>query len=260
MPIATFLLVAYGWTWLTVLPLLLDRRGILDLGLPDAWQALGAFGPFVAALVVAAREPGGRAAFLASVGRWRGGKALTLGSPFVFLVLAVGVMGLVRGFADPSVLAGGRLGTASGLVDLILVDALLQALGEEPGWRGWLLPRLRQRFGPGTATALLFPAWLFWHLPFFLSRPDFGLAQFGGFALGIASAAVWLTAIRERTQGAAACIAWHALVNITRGVALALAVPVFLAYGMAVTLGALVIIGGWIVRAWRPDPDVIDRG
>jgi membrane protease YdiL (CAAX protease family) len=166
-----------------------------------------------------------------------------------FLVLA-GVLTTVQSGQPPSLadLAGGRLGTLHAVVDLVLVGAILQSLGEEPGWRGYLLPKMRERFRRLPATLLLFPVWWLWHLPFFLGRPEFGLPQFLGFGLGILSASVWLTFLWERTQSALAAVVWHAVLNVTRGVALGFSTPMFLAYGMVVTVGAVGIVAWWLVR------------
>ena len=42
---------------------------------------------------------------------------------------------------------------------------LTDALGEEPGWRGFALPRLQQRYGPVVGTVVLGTLHSFWHLP-----------------------------------------------------------------------------------------------
>ncbi|MDQ6676642.1 MAG: CPBP family intramembrane metalloprotease [Acidobacteriota bacterium] len=43
-------------------------------------------------------------------------------------------------------------------------------LGEEPGWRGFALPRLESMIGPWKASLLLGLLWASWHLPLFLCR------------------------------------------------------------------------------------------
>lgn len=256
-PLLSYTAVAYLWTWLTILPLLLQKRGLADFGLPDAWEAIGAFGPFIAACLVL-RYPegqGGLAAFWQGLRHWRlgaSGWALTILSPLVFLALAAGLTSLQTG-APPSwqALASGQLGSLHEVIDLVLVAALLQALGEEPGWRGYLLPRMMNRFRILPATLLLFPVWWLWHLPFFLSRPAFGLAQFFGFGFGILCASIWLSFLRERTHSILAAVVWHAVLNITRGIALGFSTGMFLAYGMVVAAGAAAIVIWWLVRDLR---------
>jgi hypothetical protein len=78
-------------------------------------------------------------------------------------------------------------------------------------------------------------------MPFFLSRPEFGIGQFAGFALGILSAGFFLTLIVELTGSVLLAVLFHALLNTTRGIALAVSTPAFLSYGLAVTAGAIVV-------------------
>ena len=66
------------------------------------------------------------------------------------------------------------------------------AVGEELGWRGFLLPRLRKHYGPVTAAWVMGSLWSLWHLPawfvpwlphqrFRLHRRSFMTACFGVF-------------------------------------------------------------------------------
>jgi membrane protease YdiL (CAAX protease family) len=251
-PVVAYVALAYLFTWGIGLVLLTERRGWAELGISERWEAVAAFGPFLAAVIVTAAVGGrdGLRELAASLGRWRVGAGwLVFGffSPFALLALAAL---LVRGFTgawpDTGVLAAGKLATAGGLLELLLVYGLAQGLGEEPGWRGFMLPRLRERFTPLVATLVLFPAWLFWHLPAFLGRLEFGLAQWLAFSMGVLSAAVWLTFIWEHTRSSLLAVAWHTTVNIARGIALAISTPLFLAMSTLVLVGALVIAVGWL--------------
>jgi membrane protease YdiL (CAAX protease family) len=251
-PLLGFYLLAYAFTWAIGVPLMLSKRGLVDVALPHFGEPLAAFGPFAAAVIVlrAVRGPAGARELFASLGRWRvgaGGLALALLSTPALLLLAL--VGASLGGAAPTDEARrAELWTMMGAFDLVVVGGLLQSIGEEPGWRGLAVPTLRERFGPLLATLALWPVWLCWHLPFFLSRPAFGWPQWAGFSLGILSAAIWLTLIRDRTRSLAMCVGWHALANICRNTALALSSAVFLAYNNLVLLSALAIAGYW---AWQ---------
>jgi membrane protease YdiL (CAAX protease family) len=244
--ILKFGLIAYAWTWVTTLPLLLSNRGIVDWQVPGEWEGLGALGPLVAALVMLGSEgPEARRRFWQSLTGWHGlpraGVLLALVTPFVFLAVALVVQAARGGLPGWAELSTGRLGTLRGVVDLFVIGSLVQGFGEETGWRGYLQPRLRTRLAPFAFTLALFPLWLFWHMPFFLGRPEFGIAQFAGFSLGILSAGFFLTLIVELTGSVLLAVLFHALLNATRNVALAVSTPAFLAYGLAVTVGAVAL-------------------
>jgi membrane protease YdiL (CAAX protease family) len=52
------------------------------------------------------------------------------------------------------------------LVALLLTAALFGGM-EEPGWRGYALPRLQDRYTPFVATTILGLAWGVWHVPLY---------------------------------------------------------------------------------------------
>lgn len=249
-PLACFYAIAYAFTWALGLPLLLSSRGLIAVEVPHFLEPVAAFGPFVAAVVVlrAVQGPGAARALLQSLGRWRVGwpwLAVSLLSTPALLLLALAGAGLTGGPATGDSRLT-ELWTVAGLFDLIVVGGLVQSLGEEPGWRGFAVPTLRERFGPLLATLALWPVWLCWHLPFFLSRPAFGWPQWIGFSIGILSAAIWLTLIRDRTRSLAMCVGWHALANICRNTALAVSSVAFLMYNNLILISALAIAGYWL--------------
>ena len=52
-----------------------------------------------------------------------------------------------------------------------LSNFLFTAALEEPGWRGFLLPRLQQRFSPLLASLFVWFPWALWHAPLDFHRP-----------------------------------------------------------------------------------------
>jgi membrane protease YdiL (CAAX protease family) len=48
---------------------------------------------------------------------------------------------------------------------LFLTNLLFTAVLEEPGWRGFLLPRLQQGFAPLLASTMIWLPWALWHAP-----------------------------------------------------------------------------------------------
>jgi membrane protease YdiL (CAAX protease family) len=78
------------------------------------------------------------------------------------------------------------------------------AVFEEPGWRGFLLPRLQSRFSPLMATTLVWLPWAVWHLPLDFTRPGgwslSAILQLRGPALlGVSILITWLY---NRSRGA----------------------------------------------------------
>jgi membrane protease YdiL (CAAX protease family) len=81
---------------------------------------------------------------------------------------------------------------------------LFTAVFEEPGWRGFLLPRLQMRFSPLMATILVWLPWAVWHLPLDFARPGgwslSAILQLRGPTLLVVS--VLITWLYNRSQGA----------------------------------------------------------
>jgi membrane protease YdiL (CAAX protease family) len=100
-----------------------------------------------------------------------------LGVPALLLLGAV-VMALVSGTLPAVQLP--LLPSALQQYVLLLVPAMLALgpLGEEPGWRGFALPRLQQRCGPFLGSLWLGLLWGFWHVPLYLN-PAY-TSQYGG--------------------------------------------------------------------------------
>ena len=50
----------------------------------------------------------------------------------------------------------------------ILFTLLVVAVGEEVGWRGWMLPHLQRKFSPLFSTVIIGVVWGLWHWPLFI--------------------------------------------------------------------------------------------
>lgn len=250
-PLQAYFLLAYLYTWAIEVPMLVATRGSSDTHALVGLEALAGFGPFAAAVTVLAATRGraGVMQLLTSLCRWRvpaGWLLFALVSPFAVLIAALLMTGeaeaLLSGVLLREVATGGRL------LELVLLGGILRGIGEEPGWRGFALADLRSRRGPLSATLMLFPFWLFWHLPSFLIRPEFSWSMWLGFSAGILSAAIWCTLLYDATRSVLMLAIWHALINICRGLALAASTATFLAFGQIVLLCALVFVAYWLLR------------
>ncbi|MDP7092848.1 MAG: CPBP family intramembrane metalloprotease [Gammaproteobacteria bacterium] len=228
----------------------MSARGIVGLHIPEAVEALAAFGPFAAAIAVllVCGDRRGIDNLFDSLRAWRvSSRWFTFAcvSPFAVMFVALALTDGTEALFSEHLAA--ELLTGSALFELLIVSGLAQGLGEEPGWRGFALPVLRKRFGPLLASLVIFPVWLCWHLPFFLARPEFQLGAWIGFSMGILAAAVWCTFIYDATRSVLMLVLWHALINITRAVALAVSMEAFLAFGQVVFTVAAIIVIYWLI-------------
>jgi membrane protease YdiL (CAAX protease family) len=82
---------------------------------------------------------------------------------------------------------------------------LVTSLGEEPGWRGFALPRLELKYGPVGGSVILGLLHGMWHLPVFF-LPMLGFGHFT-----VAFFATWIPAILATT------ILWTWVFNNTKG-------------------------------------------
>jgi uncharacterized protein len=85
-----------------------------------------------------------------------------VGIPVIAVLSVVVIPGVVGSFEGL-----GALAPLSVLGIYVYVLFLGGALGEEPGWRGFALPRLQSMHGPLLGSLILGPLWALWHLPLF---------------------------------------------------------------------------------------------
>lgn len=213
-----FFLLAYTLSWLLWLP------GLLQIAaLPDV-APLAVFGPSVAAFWLTFRQAG-----RAGLGRLlrRAFQGFSLRWLLVILLLPAVIVSLAGWL---SAFWGGQ--PAAGLWQLpdflphplllapyFLFTLLFQGpFGEEFGWRGFALDRLRRRWSPLAASLILGLFWGFWHLPLFLlpTGPHAEHIPFWPFTLSTVPLSILFTWLSQRTGGSLlAAILFHQLINFS---------------------------------------------
>ena len=181
--------LAFAITWGLQLPAL--------LGSPERYMALvglGAFGPMFAAMITARVEGTGVRALFRPLLVWRV-------SPLWYLA-ALLVPGGIFVVAAAAYNLAGHHEPLLYLPDqpAFMVAAVVFPFGEEIGWRGFALPRLRDRYGPLAASVILGVLWTFWHIPMLTLQgvPPVMYLVFVPFMVG---GSVFFTWVYQHTRG-----------------------------------------------------------
>lgn len=227
-PLTAYFVLAYGLTWVFVIPIMLSQRGLGIVNLPDpllfVFLLVSTYsGPLPAALIMTTLIDGkeGRRQLWRRVFQWR------VGIGWYLLVLV----------AYPAVFLAG-LSVYSGVApwlaliehwQLILtfylpaaaIGILFPSFGEEPGWRGFALPRLQQQYGPLTGTLILAVLHGLWHLPVYfipgaILEGPFDLTQFAAnTSLIIAMTFFWTWLFNHAAQSVFFAMFVHGVSNAT---------------------------------------------
>jgi uncharacterized protein len=254
-PLVSYFLIAFAFSWALLFSVLLskDGLGLLPYGVSPALASAivpaSLFGPSLAALVVTAATEGwaGLGRWLRRIVRWRVGLRwylfVLLGLPAVMVLGTLLRPGALASFdisALPSVLA--YLGAFAFMV------FLGGPLGEEPGWRGFALPRLQRLQGPLVGGLILGALWALWHLPGFLVPqklpPSGTVMDFVRFSLALIALAYVIQWVFNNTGGSVLmAILTHATWNTFYSAALVSVFPAPAVVGSYLNL----TIAGWVL-------------
>lgn len=243
--VVAYIVIAFGLAWLVALPLWLHDGLHNSLAQPLLIAMM--YTPAAAALVVVLTiqrtrpasipeylgiwplQPAKRTLLLCVAGIVGGALLIVVG---VFIAAALGVVRLdlvhFSGFRDIVERKAGRA-PARPVGVLVAVQLVtipfaavfngLTTIGEELGWRGWLLPSLRP-LGTWPALVISGAVWGLWHAPAILlgynfGQPNlFGVAMMTGSTILLGTLVGWL---RLRSASVWPCVFAHGAVNAAGG-------------------------------------------
>jgi membrane protease YdiL (CAAX protease family) len=205
--LTTFFVLAYAlswWAWI-----------LYALGLFE--NPIASFGPFLAAIVVLALTEGkvGLLGLFRRMVRWRVAPiwyALALLLPAVLTSIAT-VLNVALGAQPPS---PAQLNSWPGILPTFAIVLLIPGFGgawEEPGWRGYALPRLQRGRSALVASLILAALIAGWHLPLMVA----GQVHYSDIVLIVAAVIVFNWVFNNAKGSVLIIMLMHAANNAVSG-------------------------------------------
>jgi membrane protease YdiL (CAAX protease family) len=173
-PLAMYFFLAFAFTWLILCPGVAATLGWLNFEFEGTVLTIvSGIGPLLAAILVTGAIEGksGVRRIFGSMFTWQVKArwwAASIGLLAGLFAIATALSALITGDV-PDASAGIYLNGGNVIVVVLLL--LFGSFGEEPGWRGFALPRLLQGRTPLKATLILTLFWWLWHLPTYWTLP-----------------------------------------------------------------------------------------
>src|SRR5215213_10110354 len=247
-PLITFFVLAYALSWSIESPIV-----FLGDSVSDAQRLV--------LVILASNVPSLLGIVLTGVVLGRGALRKLLGrllpwrvNPLWYLVVFLGPAALVGGaVALNTLLAGPALSLGMPLLGVAIFLGFSifpgSALGEEIGWRGYVLPRLQTRMSALSASLFLAPIWALWHLPLWLTGDPVKTPTFYvPFFLAVFPLSILLTSVYNSTGGSLLMVVLlHATANFPVTMAIdelgtRATVPVLLYWGLMAVAAIVVVI------------------
>jgi uncharacterized protein len=191
-PLIAYFFLAYAIMWLMISPMVLHSLGIVKV--PDAIGLVSfilssLLGPTVAAFWVTGILEGkdGMRRLLRRMFQVRAGLRWYTVALFAPLLIWLSTYSFVYDGAPLANLAAKPSMLVTVFLPFVLFGLLIPSVGEEPGWRGFALPRLQKQYGPVLGTLILGTLHGVWHLPALLT-PLFDPFTWNGFVTFVLTA------------------------------------------------------------------------
>jgi len=219
--LVVFFALAFGISWVVWIPAALASYGLVPFQFDTTLSGLiGAFGPFFAAIITTAIYDGrtGFSLLFKRLLTWRVGLQwylFVLFWPAILSLVKTGIA-IVLGSAVPDFLQPPfvqlyplppeLLNTTPfvAFLPMVFLQQLLlgSSMGEEPGWRGYALPRLQANRNSLLVSLLLGFLWGVWHLPLWMTKGHAMQDVFWVWSmLGLMATTVLFTWVYNHTQG-----------------------------------------------------------
>jgi membrane protease YdiL (CAAX protease family) len=212
----------------------------LMLNVSLVFGLLALFGPALAAFVAArlAAGGGGVRAVWTRTRRWRV-------SPVYYLAaIALPLLAYAIGLAA-YVLVGNQRPDVPGEVTIVGLVLFVLVIGEEIGWRGFMLPILLGRMSPLLASGVTGVLWALWHAPlYFLPGMPSNGDPYLAFVAWVIPLTFVITWLWLRTRSVIVATVAHGSANLVSGLVLPLDDPGerFLFSGLGFTAVAVVLV------------------
>ncbi|HST83023.1 MAG TPA: type II CAAX endopeptidase family protein [Kineosporiaceae bacterium] len=222
-------------------------------GVPMPGPAVTGVGPFLAAVIVLGLTQGraGIRGLLRSMVQWRvPGRAYLAGIGLPLLVSGSAILAtLALGAARPEEADVALWPTIPIMMLLVLLIPGIGGAWEEPGWRGFALRRLEDRFGLLSGSLVLGVFWVFWHAPLFWT----GDILWTDVPVVVAASIVTAAVFHAGRDSVLIAMVLHATNNAVGG---GYASELFhgndqTTLGLLTAAGWWLIAGGILIRTWR---------
>jgi membrane protease YdiL (CAAX protease family) len=229
-PLTGYFALAFALTWVLLIPIMFSQMGLGLFNLPEPLLfilfLLSTYsGPLPAALIMTSLIDGkeGRRQLWRRMIQWRVGLGwyllVLVGYPLIFLVGLTFYLGTAPWIG----LSQNWPLIFTYYLPIAAVGIIFPSLGEEPGWRGFALPRLQQQYGPLVGTLILGVLHGLWHLPAYfipgaILEGPFDITAFAAnTGLLIAMTVIWTWLFNNAGQSIFFAMFVHGVSNATSG-------------------------------------------
>lgn len=250
--LVTFVVLAYALSWAWWVPMAV-RGDVARAGQGWPTHLIGLAGPGVAAVITSGLSGGWSetARLLRRCLAWRVPIVAWVAVAAAVLLALFAVVAADHPTEALSYSGAPQLGILS--VPYVL---LLNGFGEELGWRGFLVTRLRTARSFRDTSVIVWLVWGCWHLPLFwivANFRDFGVAGTLGWAVGLFFGSVFLAWLVGIARGSVLVVAlWHTAYNFATATEAGAGVVA------AVATMAVVLATVWIMRTGVGVPEAAE--